>query len=314
MIRGSGEEQQHGDRDHERDEHVLAAACREPQLHRREGRHGATRAAPAGSRGGLHVAVTGQLEVALLERGGARVQLDDQQALPRRPGGDLADDVRRRRAGRDLERGRVGRRAQARLEVQPGDARRQLLRRGRARVRRGAGTGPRPRRRGRSPRRCRSRRSAPLLRIATRVAIRSTSPRSWVVSRIVRPASRRPATSSRVARRASGSMPAVGSSRMSTSGSPASAIASDRRWRSPPESRRTRVRAAAASPTRSMSSSALGPPSWSATYSRTRSRGVARGSSPTPPWSISPTRAFSAGPPARGSTPRTRTVPASAVR
>ncbi len=47
-----------------------------------------------------------------------------------------------------------------------------------------------------------------------RSASRSTSARSWLVSRIAAPVSRRPATRLRVVARASGSMPAVGSSRI----------------------------------------------------------------------------------------------------
>ena len=60
----------------------------------------------------------------------------------------------------------------------------------------------------------------PRSRTATRSARRSTSPSSWVVSRIVVPAARRAAIRSRVACLAAGSMPAVGSSRTSSSGPP----------------------------------------------------------------------------------------------
>ena len=130
---------------------------------------------------------------------------------------------------------------------------------------------------------------------------------------MARPSSRSPAMSSRVVRRASGSMPAVGSSRMRTSGSPTRARARASRWRSPPERRRARVRA-----------TARGRPGREARRGRGRHRGtertgearpvgVARGSRP-PPWSISPSRALRAGPPRCGSSPRTRTVPPSAGR
>ncbi len=100
----------------------------------------------------------------------------------------------------------------------------------------------------------------PPCRIATRSARASTSARSWVVSRIVRPSPRSDPMSSRVSRRAAGSIPAVGSSRSSTSGSPTRASASERRCRSPPDRRRTRVPATSPRPTCSMSSSGRRPP------------------------------------------------------
>ena len=96
----------------------------------------------------------------------------------------------------------------------------------------------------------------PPWRIATRSASASTSPGSWVVRRMVRPSLRSDAMTERVSRRAAGSNPAVGSSRINTSGSPTRASASDRRCRSPPDRRRTRVPATSPRPTCSMSSSA----------------------------------------------------------
>ena len=77
-----------------------------------------------------------------------------------------------------------------------------------------------------------------------RSATRSTSPRSWLVSRTVTPSSRSRPRIARVAARPSTSMPAVGSSSATSSGRPTSASASPRRCRSPPDMRRYRVRAA----------------------------------------------------------------------
>ena len=98
-----------------------------------------------------------------------------------------------------------------------------------------------------------------------------------------------------------GSMPAVGSSRIRTSGRPTSASASPSRCRSPPDSRRYRRRARRPGARRASSSSSGSRGSaWNAAYWRRVSRGSARGSMP-PSWSISPTRARCAGPPAAGS-------------
>ena len=84
-------------------------------------------------------------------------------------------------------------------------------------------------------------------------ARRSASANSWVVRITQMPRSRWAAMIERTARRPSGSTPAVGSSRKSTSGLPTSARARARRCCSPPESRRHGVRRTAPSPTSSMS-------------------------------------------------------------
>ena len=70
-----------------------------------------------------------------------------------------------------------------------------------------------------------------------RPAARRRSGRGWS-SGSRRPRARRSATIARVVARASGSIPAVGSSRITTSGRPTRASASPSRWRSPPDSRR----------------------------------------------------------------------------
>ena len=74
------------------------------------------------------------------------------------------------------------------------------------------------------------------------------------MSTTLTPSARSRRISSQVARRPCGSMPAVGSSRNSSSGRPTSAIASDSRCCWPPDSRLTGMRAAPASPTSSSSS------------------------------------------------------------
>src|SRR5207248_311427 len=84
-----------------------------------------------------------------------------------------------------------------------------------------------------------------------RPARRSPRATAWVVRITVDPRSLRPTTTSQVVSRAWGSIPAVGSSRNTTSGLPISARASDSRCFWPPERRRTSVPAAGRRPTRS---------------------------------------------------------------
>ena len=88
-----------------------------------------------------------------------------------------------------------------------------------------------------------------------RSASRSASVSSWVVSTTQTPCSLSPATTARMARRPSGSTPAVGSSRKATSGRPTRARARERRCCSPPERCRHGVAATARSPTSSSRSS-----------------------------------------------------------
>ena len=75
-----------------------------------------------------------------------------------------------------------------------------------------------------------------VFRIATRSQRRSASSRRWVVRKIVTPRWRSPTISSWTSRAATGSRPAVGSSRNSTCGSLSSALASATRWRRPLDS------------------------------------------------------------------------------
>ena len=70
----------------------------------------------------------------------------------------------------------------------------------------------------------------------------SASSMRCVVSTTATPSSRSSRTRSQTACRVCGSMPALGSSRNTTSGRPTIAAASASRWRWPPESRRTVVR------------------------------------------------------------------------
>ena len=100
----------------------------------------------------------------------------------------------------------------------------------------------------------------PPARIATRSARCSTSPRSWVVRRIVRPSPRR------LGDELAGRAPSLGVhprrrlvEDQAPRDRPPRAMASASRWRSPPDSRRTRVPATAASPTSSMRSSGAPP-------------------------------------------------------
>jgi hypothetical protein len=76
-----------------------------------------------------------------------------------------------------------------------------------------------------------------------------------VVRKTVLPISMRFFTTSQALRRALGSNPVVGSSRNSSSGSPASAIATSRRRCCPPESLFTRVSRFSDNPTTSITSS-----------------------------------------------------------
>ena len=91
--------------------------------------------------------------------------------------------------------------------------------------------------------------------IATRSHSCSASSMAWVVSTTVTPSVRSSRTRRHVVARAWGSIPAVGSSRNTTAGRPTRQSASDRRWRCPPESRRTIVPLASRRPTRSSSRS-----------------------------------------------------------
>src|SRR5262245_59617510 len=75
-----------------------------------------------------------------------------------------------------------------------------------------------------------------VFRIATRSQRRSASSRRWVVRKIVTPRRRSSLISPWTSRVATGSRPAVGSSRNSTSGSLSSALARSTRWRSPLDS------------------------------------------------------------------------------
>ena len=75
----------------------------------------------------------------------------------------------------------------------------------------------------------------------------------WVVKMMLTPAERSCPISSQVACLACGSMPAVGSSRNTSSGRPMTAAASDSRCCCPPDSRLYGVRATAVRPTRSSS-------------------------------------------------------------
>lgn len=94
----------------------------------------------------------------------------------------------------------------------------------------------------------------PLAMMAMRSPSRSASSRKCVVSRMVRP-SRCVLSMSHVARRLYGSMPLVGSSRMTSLGSPSSAMATDsfRFW--PPLSSRDCARSFSVRPTRLIASS-----------------------------------------------------------
>ena len=123
---------------------------------------------------------------------------------------------------------------------------------------------------------------------------------------MVRPRSASACMVSQKSWRARTSMPAVGSSRISSSGSVSRARAKRSRWRSPPEHFFTRR---PASPVRSARSRAAGTPMWRrwqpatmATVSRTL-----RSSSRPPVCSTAPTRPWRTA--ATGSEPRTRTVP-----
>ena len=78
-------------------------------------------------------------------------------------------------------------------------------------------------------------RTRPRSMTTTWSARRSTSASSCVVRRIVRPAARRSPMSARTVAFAAGSIPAVGSSSISSSGRPTRAIARARRCFSPPE-------------------------------------------------------------------------------
>ncbi len=75
-----------------------------------------------------------------------------------------------------------------------------------------------------------------MFRIATRSQSRSASSSRWVVRKIVTPRCPSPTISSWTSRAATGSRPAVGSSRKSTSGSLSNARARAVRWRRPFES------------------------------------------------------------------------------
>ena len=169
---------------------------------------------------------------------------------------------------------------------------------------RGGGRHPRasrPRSRSRRPvparRRGRPRGSRPDRRAAPRRRGRDSSAGSPS-----RPP-RRPVTRSRVMARASGSMPAVGSSRTQDL---RTADEGDRQAKPLPlpartaggtaSSRRRPARPARASPSGSRGSA------WNRAYWRIVSAGRARMSKP-PAWSIRPTRARSARPPVRGSSP-----------
>ncbi len=232
------EEEQDDDRDDDRDQDVLAATGGQAQLHpglrergghgRRGQAHGRTSRSPAD-----------QLEIDVLEAAAGGPQLDDQAAGRGAPAGQRLDQG-------GIRDDPVEAVAAAAPVVGHGDRAATAGRRARR-------AGPRPRRRS-APGPAGSGAAASIpaassagLPLATirppsmtqiRSASRSTSVRSWLVSRIAAPASRRSVTIARVAARASGSIPAVGSSRIRTSGRPTSARASPSRCRSPPDSRR----------------------------------------------------------------------------
>ena len=71
--------------------------------------------------------------------------------------------------------------------------------------------------------------------MATWSQVRSTSSRRWEDSMTVRPSSTRPRIMSRISCMPAGSRPFIGSSRMSSWGSPNRHAARPRRWRMPME-------------------------------------------------------------------------------
>ena len=172
------------------------------------------------------VVLVDQLEVDVLER---VVRLADRQHVGagrhQRPGDGWCGDGRRRtRPGRT----RPGR---------PGASRRRPA--GRQRRRPGSGSGARVLTVSVLANSCsRSSSGRPIVRkvvfrIATRSQSRSASSRRWVVRKIVDPRWRSSSINSWTSRAATGSRPAVGSSRNSTSGSLSSALARATRWRRP---------------------------------------------------------------------------------
>ena len=181
---------------------------------------------------------SGQVEEDVLEGAAPDGQPGGQRALRGEPGGERGD-----RVGVDGAGDGVG--AVARLGDD--EAPRRARRAGRARAwSRAAGSGPRPRRRATRTEPCAMTR--PWSTTTTWSARSSASSIRCVVSTTATPSSRSSRTRSQTACRVCGSMPALGSSRNTTSGRPTIAAASASRWRWPPESRRTVVPANDAEP------------------------------------------------------------------
>ena len=149
--------------------------------------------------------------------------------------------------------------------------------------------------------------------ITTVSARSSASSMRWVVSTMLTPSDRSSRIRSHTAWRLCGSIPALGSSRNTSSGRPMIAAARASRWRCPPDRRRTVVRANEVMPRRSAS----GPTSSGVAYIEARWRSISSGRTPVgspPSWSMTPTRGRRARASRCGSSPRTRTVPLSGTR
>ena len=202
------------------------------RLHPDLGERGLRPRAPVGS-----CRAADEVEVGVLERPADRAELDDEPALALRP--SAATAAMAAGARRQARPGGSGRR-RASMSWPPVAAPRAASS---ASVERPVEPDPEPRPEAGRQLRGRARGDDPTgdedVR-SDRPAARRRRGRGWSAGRR-RPRRAGPRRSARVAARPSGSMPAVGSSRMTTSGRPTSARASPSRWRSPPDSRRYRV-------------------------------------------------------------------------
>ena len=209
------------DRDHDRDQHVLAAPRGQPQLHRGLGERRRGQRAPAGSRrrprdGSVAGASPDELEVGVLERCRRRSAARRSAARRRRT---TRRARRRASASGAAPRAGSGRRRRRRRTRDPEPDRRRAplqsrhLVRGRAAG--PAGTGAAAVTPAAAPPASRRRRSGRGRGRTIRSASRSTSVRSWLVSRIATPVAAQVRDDRRGSRPAPpGPCPAVGSSRI----------------------------------------------------------------------------------------------------
>ncbi|KUN38462.1 hypothetical protein AQJ30_12895 [Streptomyces longwoodensis] len=148
---------------------------------------------------------------------------------------------------------------------------------------------------------------------ATRSHSRWASSMKWVTSSTVTPPARTSSISCQVSRRARGSRPVVSSSRTTTRGSPIRASAMNRRCFCPPDSLAKRVVSRSVRPRRSASGRQSSGRSWKEPYSSSASRTVSLGCSSLC-WSCAPSTRATRSWSVTGSSPVTRTRPASGTR